>query len=97
MLITSNSFLPNRLGSFVLKGMKNQPPYDVGLPKQLRYLARSWSSNVREKTSISGKKTGQTSNPGVSANTPDEPDGEGQVTTFPHSHSLSRNWVSKEY
>jgi hypothetical protein len=34
---------------------------------------------------------------GLNAAIPDETDEGGQVITFPHSHSLSRNWVSTEY
>jgi hypothetical protein len=45
----------------------------------------------------SGGKTEKKNSQEGSEAIPDEIDEEEQVTTFPHSHSLSQNWVSKEY
>jgi hypothetical protein len=97
MLIISNRFRRGRLESSALRRMKTRLPLDDGLLQLAGRSIRSWLLSVRVRTCISGLSRKQKNNPNPSAGTPDETDEGEQVTTFPHSHSLSQNWVSTEY
>jgi hypothetical protein len=76
---------------------ENHAPVRRRLNVAAQTLGTTLKVRRAEKTSISGEKIGEMSSRGVSAIIPEETDEGGLVTTFPHSHSLSRNWVSKEY